>query len=131
MANVVENAKNAGFYLSREYWKRADWDDDEKKNLIKRYYYAIERAPSPVKFLEQARHAYHKVEKEMPKEMVFHHGDEEGDEKDNIRDDIRKFEVYRVYFLAGMLNGMLKSSNVQSPPQSNEASPDVASGQED
>ncbi len=123
MANLVELAKNSGFHLSREYWKQTDLNDDEKKNLLKRYYYGIERAPSPVKFLEQARHAYHKVGKEMPKEMVFHEADG--------KEDVKSFEVYRVYFLAGMLNGMLKKSNVQSPPQSNETSPDVASGQED
>jgi len=98
MGNMVEQAKNEGWYLSQEFWRRSDWDDEEKKHLIKRYYYSIERAPSPVKFLEQVRHAYKKVEKEIPKEMIFH---KDGSE------DIRKFEIYRVYFLAGMLNGWI------------------------
>lgn len=99
MENLVERAKNSGWYLSQKFWGNTDWDEGEKKNLIKRYYYSIERAPSPVKFLEQVRHAYKKVEEEIPKEMVFH--DANGGEV------IKKFEVYRVYFLAGMLNGLL------------------------
>jgi len=102
MAKRVEQAKNDGYYLSQDLWKLSGMDFKEKQNLIKRYYYAIERAQSPVKFLEQARHAYHKAEKAVPKEMVFHN--------ENGKDDIKKFEVYRVYFLAGMLNGMLKTS---------------------
>ena len=106
MANMVEQANNDGYHLSQNLWKLGGTDEKEKdkkekQNLIKRYYYAIERAPSPVKFLEQARHAYHKAREEIPREMVFH--DENG------KDDIKKFEVYRVYFLAGMLNGMLKT----------------------
>jgi len=101
MANMVEQANNAGYYLSQNLWRLGGMDENEKQNLIKRYYYAIERAPSPVKFLEQARHAYHKAGEGIPIEMVFH--DENG------KDDIKKFEVYRVYFLAGMLNGMLKT----------------------
>ena len=99
MANIVEQAKNAGWYLSQDFWKNKVWNEEEKKNLIKRYYYSVERSPSPTKFLEQVRHAYKKVEKEIPKEMIFHR--EDGSE------DIKKFEVYRVYFLAGMLNGFL------------------------
>ena len=99
MANIVEQAKNSGWYLSQDFWKRQDWDEEEKKNLIKRYYYSVERSPSPTKFLEQVRHAYNKVGKEIPKEMVFH--------KEDGGEDIKKFEVYRVYFLAGMLNGFL------------------------
>jgi len=101
MAKMVEQANNAGYHLSQNLWRLGGMDDKEKQNLIKRYYYAIERAPSPVKFLEQARHAFHKASESVPKEMVFH--DENG------KDDIKKFEVYRVYFLAGMLNGMLKT----------------------
>lgn len=101
MANIVEQANNAGYHLSQNLWGLGGMDENEKQNLIKRYYYAIERAPSPVKFLEQARHAYHKAGEGVPREMVFH--DENGN------DDIKKFEVYRVYFLAGMLNGMLKT----------------------
>lgn len=101
MANMVEKAKDAGYHLSQDLWELDGMDENEKQNLIKPYYYAIERAPSPVKFLEQARHAYHKAGKEIPKEMVFHN--EDG------KDDIKKFEVYRVYFMAGMLNGMLKT----------------------
>ncbi|SNQ60762.1 hypothetical protein MNV_2010010 [Candidatus Methanoperedens nitroreducens] len=100
MSSIVEQAKNSGWFLSQDFWKMPGWDDEEKKNLIKRYYYSIERSPSPVKFLEQVRHAYKKAEKEIPKEMIFHKGD--GSE------DINKFEVYRVYFLAGMLNGLIK-----------------------
>jgi hypothetical protein len=100
MANMVEQAKNGGYHLSQNLWRLGGMDENEKQNLIKRYYYAIERAPSPVKFLEQARHAYHKAGEEIPREMVFH--DENG------KDNIKQFEVYRVYFLAGMLNGMLK-----------------------
>ena len=107
MANIVEQAKNAGWHLSQDFWKRQDWDYEEKKNLIKRYYYSVERSPSPTKFLDQVRHAYKKVEKETPKEMVFHR--EDGSE------DIKTFEVYRVYFLAGMLNGFLnKGKGVKS-----------------
>jgi len=101
MANMVEQANNAGYHLSQNLRKLGGMDENEKQNLIKRYYYAIERAPSPVKFLEQARHAYHKAGEGIPREMVFH--DENG------KDDIKKFEVYRVYFLAGMLNGMLRT----------------------
>lgn len=113
MANMVEQAKKSGGYLSQEFWKRSDWDEEEKKILIKRYYYSIERSPSPVKFLEQVRHAYKKVEKEIPKEMIFHK--EEGGE------DIKYFEVYRVYFLAGMLNGLLKrASTTPEQAQTNE-----------
>ena len=37
----------------------------------------------------------------IPREMVFHDA--------NGKDDVKKFEVYRIYFLAGMLNGMLKT----------------------
>ncbi len=101
MANMIEQANNAGYYLSQDLWKLSGVDEKEKQNLIKRYYYIIERAPSPVKFLEQTRHACHKAGKKVPKEMVFH--DEDG------RDDVKKFEVYRVYFLAGMLNGILEA----------------------
>lgn len=32
--------------------------------------------------------------------MIFH--------KEDGSEDINKFEVYRVYFLAGMLNGLIK-----------------------
>lgn len=112
MSNIVEQAKNSGWFLSQDFWKMSGCDDEEKKNLIKRYYYSVERSPSPVKFLEQVRHAYKKVEKEIPKEMVFH--------KDDGSEDINKFEVYRVYFLAGMLNGLIKkgqSSLVTESPQ--------------
>ena len=101
MANMVEQANNAGYHLSQNLWKLGGIDENEKQNLIKRYYYAIERAPSPVKFLEQARHAYHKAGEGIPREMVFHDA--------NGKDDVKKFEVYRIYFLAGMLNGMLKT----------------------
>jgi len=101
MANMVEQANNAGYYLSQNLWGLGGMDENEKQNLIRRYYYAIERAPSPVKFLEQTRHAYHKAGEGIPREMVFHN--EAG------KDDIKKFEVYRVYFLAGMLNGMLRT----------------------
>lgn len=101
MANMIEQANNAGYHLSQNLWKLGGNDENEKQNFIKRYYYAIERAPSPVKFLEQARHAYLKAGEVVPREMVFH--DENGE------DDIKKFEVYRVYFLTGMLNGMLKT----------------------
>jgi len=112
MANIVEQARNAGWYLSKDFWKRQDLDEEEKKNLIKRYYYSVERSPSPTKFLEQVRHAYKKVESEMPKEMVFHN--EDGSE------DIKKFEVYRVYFLAGMLNGFLyKGKDVKAVIEDN------------
>jgi hypothetical protein len=108
MANMVEQAKNSGWYLSQAFWQKSGWDDEEKKNLIKRYYYGIERSPSPVKFLEQVRHAYKKVEKEIPKEMVFHN-------KDDV-EDIKKFEVYRVYFLIGMLNGLINKQQVSTIP---------------
>lgn len=112
MVNIVEQAKNSGWYLSQDFWRRQDWDEEEKKNLIKRYYYSVERSPSPAKFLEQVRHAYKKVEKEIPKEMIFHR--EDGSE------DIKKFEVYRVYFLAGMLNGFLnKGKDVKAMIENN------------
>lgn len=101
MANMVEQANKDGYYLSQSLRNLGGMDESEKQNLIKRYYYAIERAASPVKFLEQVRHAYHKAGKGVPKEMVFH--------KEDGKDVIKKFEVYRVYFLAGMLNGMLKT----------------------
>ncbi|MEA2065899.1 MAG: hypothetical protein U9O65_02170, partial [Thermotogota bacterium] len=61
MANMVEQANNAGYDLSQNLRKLGGNDENEKQNFIKRYYYAIERAPSPVKFLEQARHAYLKA----------------------------------------------------------------------
>jgi|LQYC01.1.fsa_nt_gi hypothetical protein len=105
MANIVEQAKNSGWHLSQKFWGNTDWNEEEKKNLIKRYYYSIERAPSPVKFLDQVRHAWKKAyldSKEansLPKDMVFHNADD--------KEDIKKFEVYRVYFLAGMLNGLI------------------------
>lgn len=102
MSNIVKQAKESGWYLSQDFWNNPGWDNEEKKNLIKRYYYSIERSPSPVKFLEQVRHAYKKIEKEIPIEMIFH--TEDGSE------DINKFEVYRVYFLAGMLNGLINRS---------------------
>ncbi len=102
MSNIVKQAKESGWYLSQDFWNTPGWDNEEKKNLIKRYYYSIERSPSPVKFLEQVRHAYKKIEKEIPKEMIFH--------KEDGSEDINKFEVYRVYFLAGMLNGLIKKS---------------------
>lgn len=112
MAELVEQAKNSGWHLSQAFWGKSGCDVEEKKNLIKRYYYAIERSASPVKFLEQARHAYKKVEKEIPKEMVFHRKDDS--------EDIKRFEVYRVYFLAGMLNGLInKDRSSQSPELSN------------
>lgn len=112
MANIVEQAKNSGRYLSQDFWRRQDWDEEEKKNLIKRYYYSVERSPSPTKFLEQVRHAYKKVESEIPKEMVFH--------KEDGSEDIKKFEVYRVYFLAGMLNGFLnKGKDVKAMIENN------------
>jgi hypothetical protein len=114
MANIVEQAKNEGWHLSQAFWNRSGWDDDEKKNLIKRYYYSIERSPSPVKFLEQVRHAYKKVEKELPKEMIFH--------KEDGSEDIKRFEVYRVYFLAGLLNGLI---NKGRQPQDIEAQKNV------
>lgn len=99
MSNIVEQARSAGWKLSQAFWENSEWDDEEKKHLIKGYYYSIERSPSPVKFLEQVRHAYKKVEKELPKEMIFH--------KNADTEDIKTFEVYRVYFLAGMLNGLI------------------------
>lgn len=113
MSNMVDQAKNSGWHLSQNFWGSKEWNEEEKKNLIKRYYYSIERSPSPVKFLEQIRHAYKKIEKEIPKEMIFHKGD--GSE------DIKKFEVYRVYFLAGMLNGLIKKgeSFQSSAPENN------------
>jgi hypothetical protein len=112
MANIVKQANNTGWHLSLNLWKNSDLKKDEKKNLIKRYYYNIERAPSPVKFLEQVRHAWKKAYLDskrpdsLPEEMTFHN--EAGDE------EINKFEVYRVYFLAGMLNGLL---NKENPPK--------------
>lgn len=108
MANMVDQAKNAGWYLSQAFWGSACRDVEEKKNLIKRYYYSIERSPSPVRFLEQVRHAYKKVEKEIPKEMIFH--------KEDGSEDIKTFEVYRVYFLAGMLNGLLNKRQATTTP---------------
>ncbi|GFO97422.1 uncharacterized protein ig2599ANME_1624 [groundwater metagenome] len=111
MSNIVKQAKDSGRYLSQDFWNNPSWDNEEKKNLIKRYYYSIERSPSPVKFLEQVRHAYKKIEKEIPIEMIFH--------TDDGSEDIKKFEVYRVYFLAGMLNGWINKSKstlaVESP----------------
>ncbi len=115
MGTMVEQARNSGWHLSQEFWRRSDWDEEERKHLIKRYYYSIERAPSPVKFLEQVRHAFKKIEKETPKEMIFH--------KENGSEDIRKFEIYRVYFLAGMLNGLInkeKPSQPNTPDKNNE-----------
>jgi hypothetical protein len=100
MSNIVKEAKESGLNLSRSFWNRDEWGSEEKENLIKRYYYSIERSPSPIKFLEHVRHAYKKIEKEIPNEMVFH--------KEDGSEDINKFEVYRVYFLAGMLNGFMK-----------------------
>ncbi len=100
MSNIIKQAKDSGWYLSQDFWNNPGWDNEEKKNLIKRYYYSIERSPSPVKFLEQVRHAYKHIEKEIPNEMVFH--------KEDGSEDINKFEVYRVYFLAGMLNGLIR-----------------------
>jgi len=114
MGNVIEQAKNSGWYLSQEFWGKKEWKDEEKENLIKRYYYSIERAPSPVKFLEQVRHTYKKVEKEIPKEMIFH--------KEDGSEDIRKFEIYRVYFLAGMLNGWI---NKRKSSQSTESEDNI------
>lgn len=98
MANMIEQARTDGWLLSRAFWNNLAGDKEEKKSLLRRYYYGIERSPSPVKFLEQVRHAYKKVEEKMPKDMLFHN--EDGNE------NIKKFEVYRVYFLAGMLNGL-------------------------
>ena len=112
MANLVEHAKNAGWGLSKDFWQMPNLNPEEKENLIKRYYYSIERSPSPVKFLEQARHAYKRVNKLIPKEMVFH--------KEDGCEDIKTFEVYRVYFLAGMLNGLIsqdQSASIQAQPE--------------
>ena len=97
--NLVKAAKEAGWDLSQEFWRKPRLDEEEKRNLIKRYYFTIERAPSPVRFLEQSRHACQTANICVPKDMEFH--------DDNGKDDIHKFEVYRVYFLAGMLNGLL------------------------
>ncbi|MDD5474729.1 MAG: hypothetical protein PHU34_11385 [Candidatus Methanoperedens sp.] len=102
MVNLVEQAKNSGLRLSQAFWESSKWDNEEKKHLIKGYYYSVERSPSPVKFLEQVRHAYKKVEKEIPMQMIFH--------KEDGTEDIKKFEVYRVYFLAGMLNGLISKN---------------------
>ncbi len=109
MANIVEQAKNSGWHLSQGFWAKRDWDDGEKENLLKRYYYSIERSPSPIDFLEQVRHAYKRVGKEIPKEMIFH--------KEDGTEDIKIFEVYRVYFLTGMLNGLISSQkkNAMNP----------------
>ena len=112
MGNMVEQAKNTGWHLSQDFWGKEEWKDEEKENLIKRYYYSIERAPSPVKFLEHVRHAYKKVEKEIPKEMIFH--------KEDGSEDIKKFEIYRVYFLAGMLNGWINKKRSSQSTQSTE-----------
>ena len=109
MSDIVEQARNSGWHLSQGFWKKQDWDKEEIKNLLKRYYYSIERAPSPVKFLEQIRHAYKKVDEEIPKEMLFHKADGS--------DDVKKFEVYRVYFLAGMLNGLINKNQKSSKEQ--------------
>jgi hypothetical protein len=98
MANMIEQARTDGWRLSQAFWNNLTGDKEEKKSLLRRYYYGIERSPSPVKFLEQVRHAYKKVEEKIPKDMLFHN--EDGNE------NIKKFEVYRVYFLAGMLNGL-------------------------
>ncbi len=100
MSNIVKEAKESGLDLSRSFWNIDEWNSEEKQNLIKRYYYSIERSPSPIKFLEHVRHAYKKIGKEIPNEMVFH--------KEDGSEDINKFEVYRVYFLAGMLNGFMR-----------------------
>jgi hypothetical protein len=102
MSKMVENAKNAGWHLSETFWNLSGMEADEKKNLIKRYYYNIERSASPVKFLEHARLAHMRAGKEIPKEMDFHN--------DDGTENIKKFEAYRVYFLAGMLNGFLKKN---------------------
>ena len=114
MSDIVDQARNSGWYLSQEFWDKhkQGWDNEEIKHILKRYYYSIERAPSPVKFLEQIRHAYKKVDKEIPKEMFFH--------KANGSDDIKKFEVYRVYFLAGMLNGLI-NKNKNRPKEQQQA----------
>lgn len=107
MADIVKNANKAGWSLSQAFWRHSEWKDDEKENFIRRYYYSIERASSPVKFLENVRHAYMRVKQEIP-EMSFHKNE---DDSNDIREDIKKFEVYRVYFLAGMLNGLLDKKN--------------------
>lgn len=109
MAGLVEQAKKSGEDLSLAFWAKSGGDNEEKKNLIKRYYYSIERSPSPVKFLEQVRHAYKKIEEEIPKEMIFH--------KKDGSENIKTFEVYRVYFLAGMLNGLLNKRQVSTSPE--------------
>ena len=93
--------------MSQAFWRHSEWKDDEKENFIKRYYYSIERASSPVKFLENVRHAYMRVKEEIP-EMSFHKNEYDSND---IQEDIKKFEVYRVYFLAGMLNGLLNKKN--------------------
>jgi len=117
MANIVEQAKNSGWFLSQDFWAKKEWDDDEKENLLKRYYYRIERSPSPVGFLEQVRHAYKKVSKEVPKEMIFH--------KEDGTEDIKVFEVYRVYFLAGMLNGLISGTKKDAVNQAGESDVEV------
>lgn len=117
MANIVEQAKNSGWFLSQDFWAKKEWDDDEKENLLKRYYYRIERSPSPVGFLEQVRHAYKKVSKEVPKEMIFH--------KEDGTEDIKVFEVYRVYFLAGMLNGLISGTKKDAINQAGESNGEV------
>ncbi|AKB39731.1 MULTISPECIES: hypothetical protein [Methanosarcina] len=117
MANIVEQAKNSGWFLSQDFWAKKEWDDDEKENLLKRYYYRIERSPSPVGFLEQVRHAYKKVSKEIPKEMIFH--------KEDGTEDIKVFEVYRVYFLAGMLNGLISGTKRDAINQAGESDGEV------
>lgn len=114
-ANLVKDAKKAGWDLSQEFWRKPRLDEEEKRSLIKRYYFTIERAPSPVRFLEQSRHACQAANICVPKNMEFHDG--------NGKDDLHKFEVYRVYFLAGMLNGLLnpaKDRGQLAVPPSNE-----------
>jgi hypothetical protein len=52
------------------------------------------------------------VNKPIPEEMVFH--------KEDGCEDIKTFEVYRVYFLAGMLNGLIsqdQSASIQAQPE--------------
>jgi hypothetical protein len=41
MSNIVKQAKESGWYLSQDFWNTPGWDNEEKKNLIKRYYYSI------------------------------------------------------------------------------------------
>lgn len=113
MANIVEQAKDSGWSLSQAFWKKQDWDYSEKENFLKRYYYLIERSPSPVGFLEQVRHAYKRVHKEISKEMIFH--------KEDGTEDIKVFEVYRVYFLAGMLNGLISGTKKNAISQPGES----------